>query len=430
MIFAFFAMAFLGKGQTGGVLSVEDVIRLTVESNFDIQLAKNNQAIAKNSNNAGTAGMLPQVTLNASPSMSNNDIKQKFSNGTEIERSGVGSSNMQASLNATWYFFDGLKMFATKKRLNLSEELSNIQFRQTVENRLLEALSVYYRMISIRQLLRSLNVALDLAVEQKKLAGARLSTGAGSNVDVLQTQIDHNNLQVQIIQQQNLLNDERVKLNTLFRRDADTDFAVPDTIVIQTRPDYANAVKEVDKSNSSILAGSKNIEISEAVLKEFRGNRYPRIGVFGNYALNRNQNEAGFALLNQNLGYTLGVTATWMLLNNLATHTAVKNQLVQVSSERLRLEAIRTEEKASLFKAYFNFSNNLKIMDIEKQSAELASESLKIAAERMRLGLSNYIEYRTVEKSFEETIYRLSQAEYSTKVSELQYLKANGTLLR
>lgn len=429
-LIGFLLLVALARAQNAPVLTVEDVIKLTVENNFDIQLARNNERIAKNSNNAATAGMLPQVSLNASPSVSNNDIKQKFSNGTEIERNNVGSSNVQASVGATWFFFDGLKMFATKKRLGLVEEVSVVQVRQTIENKLLEAFSSYYRMISIRQLMRSLEVALELAGEQKELAEVRLKTGVGSNVEALQTQIDYNNIQVQILQQQNLLNEERANLNTLFKRPPETDFAVPDTILIQTKPDYTTAIKEVDEKNNSVLVGMKNVEISEAVLREFRGDRLPRVGLFGTYGLNRNQSEAGFALLNQNLGYNVGVTATWTLLNNLATHTAIRNQLVQVSSDKFRLEAIRMQEKAILYKAFFNFTNNLNIIEIEKQSMQLAGENVKIAAERMRLGLSTYIEYRTVQKSYEETIYRMSQASYNTKVSELQYLKANGTLLR
>ncbi len=418
------------KAQEGSILKPEDVIKLTIENNFDIQIAKNNTEISKNSNNVGAAGMLPQVTLNAAPSASNNNINQKFSNGTEIERTGVGSSNISASLGVTWYFFDGLKMFATKRKLNRNEELSNLQFRQALENTLLKAFTSYYRIISIQELIRSLQISLQVADEQKKLAAEKLKAGATSNIEVLQTQIDLNNLQVQIMQQQSLLNEEKANLNNIFKRAPETNFSVPDTILIQTKPEYENAAKSMEEKNSSILIGSKNVEISELVLKEFRGNRYPRIGVFGNYALSRNQNQAGFSLLNQNLGYTLGLTASWTLLNNLTIHTSIKNQLVQISSEKLKLEAARLTERTELFKAYVNFQNDLAIMELEKQSAGLARQNLDIASQRYKLGLSNFMEYRMVEKSYEETVYRLSDASFNTKISELNYLRAQGLLVR
>jgi outer membrane protein TolC len=438
-LFALDAMA-----QDAGMLKPEDVIKLTIESNFDIQIAKNNTQIAKNNNNiglvgggastngnnlAGSSGMLPQIALTASPTWSSNDIQQKYSNGTVIEKSGVPSSNVSAAITMTWYFFDGLKMFATKKKLNRNEELSNLQFRQTIENTLLEALTAYYQAISTRQLIKSLQVSLSVADEQKQLAQERLKAGTGSNVEVLQTQIDYNNLQVQILQQQNLLNDQKVNLNAIFKRSPETNFTVPDTIIIQTKPEYNTATENLEKNNSSILIGAKNIEISELVLKEFRGNRYPRIGVIGNYALSRSESTAGFALLNQNLGYTLGFTASWNLLNNLATHTAIKNQLIQISSDKLRLDAARITERSNLFKAFYSFQNNLAVMDIEKQSENFSHQNLDIASQRYKLGLSSFVEYRTVEQSYEETALRLSQAMFNAKISELNYLKAQGLLV-
>ncbi|MGZ3863651.1 MAG: TolC family protein [Bacteroidia bacterium] len=432
------------QAQDGGTLKPEDVIKLTIENNFDIQIAKNNTQIAKNSNNiglvggagstggtpqSGSGGMLPQISLVATPSMSNNNIVQKYSNGTEINRNGVASSNVSAAINVTWYFFDGLKMFATKKKLNRNEELSNLQFKQTLENTLLNALTSYYQMISIQQYIKSLQVSLEIAAEQKKLAEDKLKSGIGSNVDVLQTQVDFNNIQVQILQQQNLLNEQRVNLNNIFKRPAETNIDVPDTIIIQTKPEYDIAGKNLETGNSGILIGAKNVEISELVLKEYKANRLPRLGVIGNYALSRNQNQAGFSLLNQNLGYTLGLTASWNLLNNLATHTAVKNQLVQLSSDKLKLDAAKLQERANLYKAYYNFQNNLSVIEIEKQSAGYVKQNLDIAAQRYKLGLSNYIEYRTVEQSYETTTYRLSQAAFNAKISELNYLKAQGLLV-
>ena len=42
--------------QDGGLLKPEDVIKLTIENNFDVQIAKNNEQVAKNNNNIGLVG--------------------------------------------------------------------------------------------------------------------------------------------------------------------------------------------------------------------------------------------------------------------------------------------------------------------------------------------------------------------------------------
>ncbi len=432
------------------VLKLEDVIKLALENNFDIQIAKNNEQIAKNSNNiglvgggqstggtvsGGSTGMLPQISISAGSPQNPLGIGQtittlKYSNpASDITGQKLTSTSYAPSIVGTWYFFDGLKMFATKNKLNRAEELSNLLYRETVENTLLTALTSYFQMISIEQFIKSLKISLLLSDEQKKLADQKLQSGSGSKVDVLQTQIDYNNIRVQIVQQQNLLNEQRINLNGILKRQPDKNFSVPDTIIIETKPEYAKALSAAADNNNTILASKKSIQIDELGLKEFRANRFPKIGVTGNYSFQRTSNDIGFQRLNQNYGYNAGFIFSWTLLNNLTTNTAIKNQTVQLESDNIRLEAATMLANTNLYKSFLSFQNNLSIMEIEKQSVAMANENLHIASERFKQGASNYIEYRTVEQSYEEAQFRLSQAAYNTKVSELNYLKEQGLLV-
>ncbi len=453
-MYKFFTLSILliaSSVRSQDLLTLEDVIRITIEKNFDIEVAKNNIQIAKNNNNiglvgggqstggtvsGGTTGMLPQVSIAAGSPQNPLGIGRttstlKYSNpALNIDKQTLNSTSYSPSIIVTWYFFDGLKMFVTKKKLNRAEELSNLQYRLTVENTLLTALTTYYQMISIEQFIKSLNASLVLGDAQKNLAEEKLKAGVGSKVDVLQTQIDYNNIQAQIMQQQNLLNEQRVNLNIVLKQPPDSEFNVPDTIHIQTKPEYESALSNTDRNNSTILIGKKTIEIDLLALKEFKANRMPKIGITGNYTYQWISQDVGLQRLNQNYGYNGGFIFSWTLLNNLTTQTAMKNQTIQVASDNVRLEASKLQEKSNLYKAFLSFQNNLKIMEIEKQSAQMASQNLYIAAQRFKQGLSNYIEYRTVMQTHEDAQYQLSQAAYNTKLSELNFLKAQGLLVR
>ena len=438
----------LAKGQ--GVLQLEDVIQMSIENNFDIQIAKNNVKVAKNNNNiglvgggqstggtvsGGVTGMLPQISLSAGSPANPLGVGQTISTlkysdpSSNVTRQKLNSTSYAPSIIATWYFFDGLKMFATKSKLNRNEELSNLQYRQTIETTLMSTLSAYYQMISIQQYIKSLRMSLRLGEDQKKLADQKFQIGSGSNVDVLQTQIDYNNIQVGIIQQQNLMNEQRINLNNLLKRSPDIEFTVPDTIIVQTIPNYETSMGITDISNSSIRISKKNIEIAQLGLREYRGNLFPKIGVTGNYSYQTATNSIGFTRSNVNYGYNVGFIFSWTLLNNFTTETAIKNQIVQIDTERIRFEAAKLLEKANLYKAYLSFQNNLTIVGIERKSVELANQNMVIAAQRFKQGLSNYIEYRTVQQSYEDAQFRLSQAAYNVKISELNYLQVQGLLV-
>ncbi len=450
ILFAFFVLiGSLARGQE--ILQLEDVIKLILENNFDVQVAKNNIRIAKNNNNiglvgggqstggtvsGGATGILPQISIAAGSPQNPLGVGQtiatlKYADPTlNVDNRKLTSSNYAASIIGTWFFFDGLKMFATKKKLNRYEDLSDLQYRLVVENTMLNTLNYYYRMISIQQLIKSLKVSLKLAGDQKDLSAAKFKNGSGSQVDVLQTQIDYNTIRVQIIQQQNLLNEQRVNLNNALKRSPDLDFGVPDTILIQTKPEYRMASESTDKNNTSVLISKKGLEIDELSLQEFRANRFPKIGITGNYTIARTTNDIGLLRVSQNSGYNAGFIFSWTLLNNFTTRTAIRNQIITLNSDNLNIDASKRQGQSNLYKAYLEFQSNLNTIDIEKESVQLAKQNLTIANERFKVGLSNYIEYRTVEQSYEAAVYRLSQAAFNTKVSELNYLKEQGLLVR
>jgi len=456
LIFVLVVIFFTTTAKAQDTLRLEDVISIVIENNFDIHVAKNNIQVSINNNNiglvgggqstggtvsGGTTGMLPQISIAAgSPNnplgFGNTISTLKYDEATvpgqpspNINRASLWSSSYTPTIIGTWYFFDGLKMFATKKKLNRAVDLTNIQYRIAVENALLAALSAYYQMISIEQYIKSLKVTLQLGEYQKQLADLKSTTGTGSGVEVLQTQIDYNNIEVQILQQQNLLNEQRVNLNNLLKRSPDMEFHVPATIEVKTKPEYETALAATFANNNTIRQNKKTVEIDELGVKEFKGNRYPKIGITGNYTYQSISNSEGILRLNENWGWDAGFIFSWTLLNNLTTNTAIKNQIMQVKSDMLRTEASKLLAHANLYKAYISFKNNLTIMDIETKSVQLASQNLEIASQRYKQGAANYIEYHTVEQSYENAQYRLSQASYNTKVSELNYLKEQGLLV-
>ncbi len=437
------------KTNAQDTLQVEELIALTIENNFDIHIASNNLQISKNNNNIGlvggsqstggtvsgaSTGMLPQISIAAGSPANPMGLGQTISTlkystpQQDVYRQSLSNTSYAPAIVGTWYFFDGLKMFATKKKLNRFVDLSNLNYRLAIENALLPVLTAYYQMISIEQYIKSLKISQALGEYQKKLAEVKNTTGTGSGVEVLQTQIDYNNIQVQIIQQQTLLNDQRITLNNLVGRAPDFLFNVPSNIVVKTEPQYENALAGLS-NNNTIRSNMKQIEIDELGMKEFKANQFPKIGITGNYTYSHTSNSIGLLRLNQNSGWDLGFIFSWTILNNLTTHTAIKNQLITLKNDNLTLQMSKIVQRGMLYQAYISFKNNLDIMEIEKKSVLLASKNLEIAAQRYKQGAANYIEYHTVEQSYETAQYRLAQASYNTKVSELNYLKVQGLLV-
>ncbi|MGZ4098159.1 MAG: TolC family protein, partial [Bacteroidia bacterium] len=174
------------------VLTIENAIKIGLEKNYDVLTAKNFKEISKAQNNIGNAGMSPQVSLNAAYNAANINSHQEFNTGAVQDRTGANSNNFAASANVTWTVFDGLKMFAIKKRLNQNEQLTSLQFKQQMETTIYNIILAYYDIVRINELIKAANQNLAIYAERKKIAQLKLEIGSDSKVDLLLVKSDEN----------------------------------------------------------------------------------------------------------------------------------------------------------------------------------------------------------------------------------------------
>ena len=174
ILFAYLLVAASSLVFSQSVLTVEDAIKIVLEKNYSVLIVKNEQEIAKLQNNFGNAGMSPTVSVNANLNLANINSYQEFSTGIIQERNGAQSNNTGASVNVGWVIFDGLKMFAVKKRLGLNEQLSAIELKQKMENTVYDIVSAYYTVVKTNELIKAAKQNLSIYEERKKIAKLRL----------------------------------------------------------------------------------------------------------------------------------------------------------------------------------------------------------------------------------------------------------------
>ena len=313
LIFLLFALSSGLYAQS--VLTIEEAIKTGLEKNFSVLIVKNEQEISKLQNNFGSAGMSPTVSINGNLNLATVNSYQEFSTGTIQERNAAQSNNTAASLNVGWVVFDGLKMFAIKKRLNQNEQLSALQLKQQMESTVYDIIASYYLVVKTTELIKAAKQNLSIYEERKKIAKLKLEIGADSKVDYLLSQSDENKGKSAIIQLELQLLNTKTKLNTLLSKPVDADFITTDSIVINYNPNIDELKKSVSKSNASILISKQNELIIEQTIKEARAANLPFLQLNAAYNITRNQNQAGFVFLNKQAGLNAGVSAGWLLFN-------------------------------------------------------------------------------------------------------------------
>jgi len=412
------------------VLTIDEAIKIGLEKNHAVLIVKNEQEIAKAQNNFGNAGMSPQVSLNGNLNLANVNSYQEFSTGVVQERNGAQSNNTGASVNVSWTVFDGMKMFAIKKRLSQNEKLSELELKQQMETTVYAIIVAYYDVVKTAELIKAAKQNLSIYEERKKIAKLKLEIGSDSKVDYLLTQSDENKAKSSMIQLELQLLQAKTKLNNLLTKPVDTDFITTDSIVVNYEPKIEELKKSILNSNSSILISKQNELITAQTIKEARSANLPFLQVNGAYNFTRNQSQAGFVFLNRQNGLTGGVTAGWLLFNGNKNNKLVKERNLLYLNQKYYTEQTQQLIDGEVYIGFKTFQLNKQILDLEKQNLIDSKDVLNVSIERYRIGKANLLETIETQKNLEDAQARYIQALYNMKIAEASLMKANGSLVK
>lgn len=428
VIFLFFSTALLA--QNPSIITYQQVVAMALERNYDIRIANNNAKIASTQNTFGNAGFMPKIDVISNGNLATNNTNQKFSSGLEVNQDNVKSNTLNSGAYLSWTIFDGLKMFATKERLNLLAQQGELVFKIQIENTIQEVTNLYYQIVKQEQLIKGIKAAMAVSEERIKIADKKKALGSGSNVEVLQAKLDLNAQKSSLITQKYVLNEYKNNLLVLLQSDVNKPFLVDTTFDFEGLQSMEEIKAQVEQMNTAIRFADKNVLIAHQNTKELQSQRFPTIGLTSNYLFSRSQNEAGFALLNQNLGFNTGFTFSWNLFNGLRTNNQIKVAKMQNLNAALEVERIRLNQFSAAQVAYTRWLGDKEIMLLEEENIKLAEQSLQITTERLRLGLGNFLETKESQSTYEAAITRLVNARFNLKQSETALKKLTGAFVK
>jgi outer membrane protein TolC len=411
------------------VLGIEEAIKTGLEKNYEVLIAKNDATITEKQNNLGNAGMSPQVSLNGGYNIANVNSHQEFNTGAVQDRPGAQSNNLAASVNVAWVVFDGMKMFAIKKRLDLTQELGTLQLKQQMEQTVYDIILAYYDIVRINALINAAKQNLQVYEERSKVAQLKMTIGSDSKVDLLLSQSDENEAKSALMQLELQLLTAKANLNTLLVRPVDTDFAPKDSITISYKPAMED-LKKASQNNTSFLISQKNEFITEQTIKEARSANLPFVQLNGAYNFTRAQSQAGIVFLNQQRGLNAGVTASWLLFNGNKNKKLVEERQLRLLSQRYTTGWTQQQVDGLVYINYQSFLTNQRILDLETQNMQDSRDLLTISLERYKIGKSDLLTTILTQQTVEDAQTRYINALYNTKKAETELLKANGQLIK
>ncbi len=415
-------------------LTLDQAIATSLANNYDILLSRNDSLLAANDYAYANYGFFPRINANAGYNLTNNDSKQVLADNSKRERNGIKSNNLSSSINLNWTLFDGLRMFATKKRLGQLVELGELQVKNQVITTVGDVMRTYYDLVRQQQQLKATEETIQLSEERLKLAQYKFDIGTGAKPDVLQAQIDLNAQRSTYLSLQTNILKIKELLNQLLAIPVDTDFTVTDTITITNSLILDSIQSGLAGVNPQLLLLDKSRDIASLALQERRAERFPTVTFNSAYNFNRTDNKSVVnpfqPLFNQNKGFNYGLTASIPIFNGLTTRRLIRAAELDIEFQELQYKRSLAQITTSITNAYKDYDLSKRTLVLEDQNILLVRENLFIARERYRLGISTFLEMREAQRSLEEANNRLIQARYNTKIAEIELLRLRGDLVR
>jgi len=412
------------------VLPLDEAIKIALENNFDVVTASQSKEVARLQNHVGNAGMLPTISVNGNASYALNSLRQEFSSGLSVNNPSVNNRVFGAQGALDWVVFDGLQMFAIKKRLSLQYDIADLTLKDQIINTVTQVIQTYTTFAAETERLQALETTVAYFDELAKLADSRLKIGTGNKQEMLQAKTDWNAQRSEILKQRALLQQLRIQINVLLNRDSNINFVPDSNIVINTNLVLDESLNNAASANPAVLIADKNAAVYKANLNEQISFQMPRISVNLAYSYNYSGSSAGFALFNQTNGLTAGAGLSFPIFDGLKVRRNIKTAKVQYTNAKFATDFTRLRIAAEVRIAYENYRRQIEILELEQESIKLAEENMVIAAERYKTGIGTLIESRAATLSFADAQTRYTQAQSQTKSAETNLLALTGQIVK
>ena len=416
------------SAQAQELLSLEDAVKIALENNYDIKIADNNSKIDATNNNLANAGMLPSLNANFTNNNSQLDTKQTQGDGTVRELDGAKNMNLTYGVGLDWTIFDGLSMFARKEQLNVLEQQGKAELQAAILTRISDVYTTYFDLVQQQQVLASIDTAIVISNQRVTTAQNRFSIGKASKLEVLNAQVDLNSDLSLQLRQQEIIKISKIRLNELLVRDTQTDFKVAKEISLEQNLDFNELKATAEKQNPQLQAQILTKKVADLNLKQVRGNRYPTVRITSGYNFTRSEASLGFITQSSGQGFVYGVTATVPIFNGFLQNKNEKVAKYQVENANLILEQQKLSLTAQLASLFASYQTNLELVKMEEKNLEIAKQNLDITLAKFKIGTITTIEFRTAQQNFVEASVRYSNAQYVTKLSEINIKELAGTL--
>ena len=410
-------------------IGVEDAIRIALERNHRIRIARINAEIARNGTAFGSAGFLP--TLDASGSASLAESEQESNSPFSFGNSTTSGWSGQLALN--WTLFDGFRMFTEQQRFDALARLGESQSRAAVEQTVVSVLRSYLQCVQQRQLLDVLEETLEISRLRYGKAGIRRDLG-GPTTEYLNARIAFHNDSAAVLAQRLSLEIATRELNLLLGRDGTHPLQVDGSLPPQSAlPGLPDLLEMARARNADLMTAEQTLRAAESSVRTSRAAFFPRLSLFASYGYSDRtvaSTSPRFTedIRTQSSDASVGLNLSFNLFNGFRNSTETQNAELQRRAAALAFEEAQLRIEALLREEFLTVDTRLRTVALEEANLEAARRNLDLQLERYETGTVTSLEFRDAQLQSVRAEIAVIVARFQARISLLELQRLAGDI--
>jgi len=408
-------------------LTIEEALEKTLENNYNIQIARLNEEVAKNNSKKLNSGYLPTLSANGNYGWTYNGGSFETVQG-ENSFDPNSSFSYGAGVNLNYIVWDGKGRKYNYLQSQKLKELSAIEVRQIIETTMLQLNAIYYDVTRLESMIQSMDDAISISVDRLTRAEFALDYGQGTQLDVLNATVDLNADSINLINAQQQLAMAKRNFNFILGEELSNEYTLTTEIKVNKMLIKEDLLKSALQKNAALASINTNMLAQEYALSGAKAALLPIISANAGYDFRGNSDPNGaFVRGSSSLGPSAGLTLNWNIFNG-ESKTRIKNSELNLHSMITQKKSTELQVKLDVLNAYETYTTTLIILNTQRDNVNTAQRNFERSEEAFRLAQLTSIEFRQAQLNLLNAKIQLTQSQTDAKNAELQLLAVAGEL--
>lgn len=396
-----------GQNRLPDTLTLEHCINIGLQNNPSLQSSQFFVEENKTKVDEAYSGYYPTVNINSNAdAYSRNNGNQRY-------------ENYNTGISASYNLFNG---FSTKATYNAAKDNydANIYLHESNKQDLtLNIIYAYYKTLQAERILTSTEEAVKNSKLHLDFAIAKQNAGMATRSDVLKSEVELSDAELNKIKAANTLLIAKGSLNQLMGLPSNNQIEIVDDLsdldenIVQS---YDLLFNEAINSRTEVKRFKSLLNAQQNYIQLAKGGYYPSLSANANY------NFAGEEISGMQQNWWLGMTLTIPVFKGFSTKARVAGEELSLKGLEKDFEALKQQIGQEVWNAFLAVKESFERIETTAKGLESARENLAIAEGEYKEGIGSIIQLTDAQTTFVtvEQNYIQSVADYKISLAELE----------